>query len=73
MDEELVSCANWLDFKNKAERNFESIEYFVDRFPTLENIQKDKLHLQFLNQNYSKSKLHQVNTEIVLLTAFGIF
>lgn len=40
LDEELVSCAYWLDFKNNAEHNFESAEYFVDRFPTYKKYSK---------------------------------
>ena len=35
-----TEVANCLDFKNKAEHKFESVEYFVDRFPTLKNYSK---------------------------------
>ena len=72
MDEELVSCAYWLDFKDNVEHNFESAEYFVDRFPTLKNIQKDKLHSQFLNyQALSEDDLPEVIRDIIVSNEYG--
>ena len=68
----MVSCANWLDFTNKAEHNFESVEYFVDRFLTLKNNKKDKLHSQFLNyQVLSEDDLPQVIRDAITSSEYG--
>ena len=72
LNEELVNCAYWLDLKNEAEHNFESVKYFVDGFPNLKNIQKDKIHSQFLNyQVLSEDDLPQVIRDTVASSEYG--
>ena len=72
LNEELVNCAYWLDLKNEAEHNFESVKYFVDGFPNLRNIQKDKIHSQFLNyQVLSEDDLPQVIRDTVASSEYG--
>ena len=72
LNEELVNCAYWLDLKNEAEHKFESVEYFFDGFPNLKDIQKDKIHSQFLNyQVLSEDDLPQVIRDTVASSEYG--
>ncbi len=49
-NEELMTHATWLDFERRLEKNFDSVEYFVHKFPKiLGNINIDKLSEEFIN------------------------
>ena len=48
--EELLTLATWLDFEWRLEKNFNSVEYFVHKFPNIfGNINIDKLSEQFVS------------------------
>lgn len=48
-DDEVLTHATWLDFENRLEKSFLSVEYFVHRFPhILENVDTEQLNEQFI-------------------------
>ena len=48
--DEILCHATWIDFKNRLEQRFTSVEYFVHRYPEFfDGINMDHLNEQFLN------------------------
>ena len=49
LDDQLLKHAEILDIDLRQQKNFESVQYFVTRFPCLlgENVDKDKLEMEF--------------------------
>ena len=49
-EDDLLVHATWLDFEQRLQKNFPSVEYFVHRFPNaLDNIDMDRLNEEFIN------------------------
>lgn len=50
LGDELLVAATWLNFEQRLERNFLSVEYFVHRYPSIfSGIDMDRLNEEFLN------------------------
>lgn len=55
--EELLTHSTWLDFEHRLEKSFNSVEYFVLRYPQiLQGINIDVLNEQFLNYQLIEEK-----------------
>ena len=50
LKEELLKHATWIDFENRLDKGFCSVDYFIHRFPNIfQSVDMDKLNEQFLN------------------------
>lgn len=56
LEEALLLHATWLDFKQRLQKSFISVEYFVHRFPNFfEGVDIDRLNEEFINYQLPSS------------------
>lgn len=70
LEDELLTAATWLTFERRLEKNFQSVEYFVHRYPTIfSEVDMDRLSEEFFNyqmlssDSIPKSVKESVNLE----------